>query len=85
MFHAMGDVIAQDFCLNTLERGAHGGNLGHDIDTVAIVLDHAREAAHLPLGPAESLQASGLDVLHHGGKYTPTQYWYQALIVEYPS
>ena len=46
---AMRDVVAQDLLLNLPESGAHGGNLRDDVDAIAILLDHARKAADLPL------------------------------------
>src|SRR5207253_11194842 len=37
------------------ERGRDGGDLGEDVDAVAVVLDHALDAAHLPLDPMQPL------------------------------
>ena len=71
MLDAMGDVIAQDLLLHTAERGAHGRDLGDDIDAVAVVLDHAGEAAHLTLDPAQAFDAGSLDVLSHAGYIPP--------------
>src|SRR5262249_60877697 len=67
---AMADVVAQDLLFESAERGAHGGNLRHDVDAVAIVLDHAGEPAHLALDPAEPLETGGLGVALHVG-YIP--------------
>src|SRR5215475_1844137 len=47
VFHAMGDVIAQNFFLDAAERGAHSRNLCDEVDAIAVFVDHLREAAHL--------------------------------------
>src|SRR5262245_18454159 len=70
VLHAMRDVIAQDFLFQPPKRGAHRRDLGHDVDAVAILLDHARNAAHLALDPAQSLRAGRLDVVTHA-RYIP--------------
>ena len=54
MVHAMGDMIAQDLFLDPAQRSAHRADLGDDVDAVALVLDHAGEAAHLALDAAET-------------------------------
>ena len=54
---AMGDVVAQDLLLDAAQRGAHRGDLRHDVDAVAVLLDHAGEAAHLAFDAAQPLQA----------------------------
>ena len=54
---AMGDVVAQDFLLDPAQRRAHRGDLRHDVDAIALVLDHAGEAAHLALDAVEPLRA----------------------------
>ena len=50
---AMRDVVAQDFLLDAAQRRAHRADLRDDVDAVAVVLDHAREAAHLALDAVE--------------------------------
>lgn len=65
MFNAMCNVVAQDLLLGTPERRAHGGNLGDNIDAVAVALDHAGEAADLPLDPVEPFEAGVLDLAFH--------------------
>src|SRR5262249_59538276 len=62
----MGDVVAQDPLREPAQRGAHRRHLRHDVDAVAVVLDHARQAAHLALDPAETLEAGGLGFGLHG-------------------
>jgi hypothetical protein len=57
VLNAMGDVIAQDLLFEPPEGGANGGNLRHDIDAVAILLDHARDATHLAFDPIQPLRA----------------------------
>src|SRR5262249_37743226 len=56
-FDAMGDVVAQDFLLHAPKRGAHRRNLRHDVDAIAVLVDHAGDAAHLALDPAQALGA----------------------------
>src|SRR5690242_8937637 len=61
----MRNVIAQHFLLDPAQRGAHRRNLGHDVDAIAIVIDHLRQAADLTLDAAEPLLHGSLDVLAH--------------------
>ena len=56
MLDAMGDVIAQNLLLDAPQRGAHRRELGDDINAITILVDHAGEAAYLPLDPAEAFQ-----------------------------
>src|SRR5262245_57524349 len=67
---AMRDVIAQDFLFEPSESRAHRRDLGHDVDAVAILFDHARNAAHLALDPAQPLRAGRLDIVTHA-RYIP--------------
>ena len=53
---AMRDVVAQDLLLDPAQRGTHRGNLRHDVDTVAVLLDHPGEAARLPLDALEPIE-----------------------------
>jgi hypothetical protein len=62
---AVRDMIAQDFLFGPPQGGAHGRDLGDDIDAVAVVLDHAGEAADLPLDPLQPLEAGCLDLFAH--------------------
>src|SRR5215471_15776353 len=55
VFHAMGDVITQNFFLDAAERGAHSRNLCDEVDAIAVFVDHLREAAHLAFDSAEPL------------------------------
>lgn len=54
MLDAMADVVAKHFLLQSPQRRPHGGDLGDDVDTITILLDHARETAHLALDAAEA-------------------------------
>ena len=65
MFDTMGDVIGQDLILGSPQRGAHRRDLGDDVDTIAVVLDHAREPAHLALDPREPLEHRRLGIRLH--------------------
>jgi len=53
---AVRGVIGKDFFLGTAKRGAHRGKLGHDVDAIAVVLDHASKAAYLAFDPLEALE-----------------------------
>src|ERR1700730_9660204 len=68
--NAVGDMVAQDFLLGASQRGAHRRDLGDDVDAVAILLNHAREATNLPLDPLQPFEAGCLDVLAHAS-YIP--------------
>jgi hypothetical protein len=65
-------VIPQNFFLNAAERGAHGRDLGDDIDTVAVLIHHFGQAANLALDAAETLLTGCLDVFSHA-TYIPLQ------------
>ena len=40
MFHAMRDVVTQDFLLHTPQRRARRRDLRDDVDAIAIIFDH---------------------------------------------
>src|SRR5215813_4388895 len=65
MLDAMGDMVAQHLLLDAAERGAHGRDLRDDVDAVAVLVDHFRQAANLALDPAEALLNRCLDVFSH--------------------
>jgi len=72
MLHAVGDMVAQDFLFQAPQRGADRGNLGHDVDAIAILLDHAGNAANLSLDAIEPLRTGLLDILSHAPYIPPT-------------
>ncbi len=78
MLDAMRDVIAQDLLFDTTQRRAGRCDLRHDVDAIAIILDHAREPANLALDPFQPFQARRLDFLAHDALYTPVGYTMQA-------
>src|SRR5689334_5370911 len=61
----MRHVVPQDLLLKPAQGGAHGRDLGDDVDAIAIVLDHFRQPANLTLDPAQPLLTGCLDVLPH--------------------
>src|SRR5215813_7624783 len=69
---AMGHMVAQHLLLDAAERGAHRGDLRDDVDAVAVLVDHFRQAPNLTLDPAESLLNGCLDVFSHLS-YIPLQ------------
>jgi 5-methyltetrahydropteroyltriglutamate--homocysteine methyltransferase len=65
MIDTMRHMIAQDFLFGTPQRRADRADLRHDIDAVALVLDHAGEAPHLAFDAVEPLQRCRLAVFCH--------------------
>lgn len=65
MFDAMGDVVLKDLLLDAPQRGADRGDLRHDVDAVAVLVDHLGEAADLAFDPAKAFFAGCLDVVPH--------------------
>ena len=59
------DVLTQYLLLDAPQCRANGGDLRDDIDAVAVLLDHAGEAADLALDPAQALQAGSFGMLAH--------------------
>jgi hypothetical protein len=57
MLDAMADVVFEHLFLDALQSCTYRSHLGYDIDAVAVLLEHSREAAHLTLDPGEPLQA----------------------------
>ena len=45
--HTTVDVIGQKFDAQSVQRRAHGGNLGKNIDAISVVLDHFLNAIDL--------------------------------------
>src|SRR5690606_41041052 len=66
MLDAMGAVVPEDLLLDPSQRGPDGRDLRHDVNAVAVLLDHARQAAHLPLDPPQPLQTGLLRIILHG-------------------
>jgi len=63
--HAVLQMIVQDPLLDLVERGPHRPHLVDDIDAIAVILDHARHAAHLALDAAKARQLGFLQTLIH--------------------
>src|SRR5215475_1936170 len=74
MRHAVLQVIAQDLLLDLVERGLYRADLGQHVDAVAVLLDHAGDAAHLALDAAKPRPLGLLQVLVHGLNHTPVGY-----------
>lgn len=70
LLDAVGNVIVQDFLFNPAQRCAHGGDLGDDIDTVAVLLNHAGKASHLAFDAVEALGYGFLSIFAHVLTYT---------------
>lgn len=65
MFDAMGDVVLEDLLFNAPQGGADGRDLRHDVDAVAVLVDHLREATDLSFDPPEPFFARILDGFLH--------------------
>jgi hypothetical protein len=52
----MRDVVAQDLALDLVQRRTDGADLGQHVHAVAVILDHALDAAHLSLDLAQPRQ-----------------------------
>ncbi len=62
LFDGLGDAVAQvvfhQAQRDGLQGPGHGGHLGEDVDAVGVGFDHALQAAHLTLDPAQPLEVS---------------------------
>jgi hypothetical protein len=64
-FDAVADMVAQDFVLDLAECGAHRRQLRENVDTIALVLNHAGKPADLPCNSVEAFERFGLGFLLH--------------------
>ena len=78
MRYAMPQVIAERLLLDLVEGGTQRANLGHNLDAIAVFLDHARHAADLTLNAAKPRELGFLQFFIHALNYTPVAYRYQA-------
>jgi hypothetical protein len=62
---AMAYMVPKYLLFKTPQCGTNRGDLRYDVNAVAILVDHAREAADLALNPAQTLRARCLDVFPH--------------------
>ena len=79
MGDAVAQVIAERFLLDLVEGGPHRSDLRDHVDTVAVFLDHAGDAAHLAFDAAEPRELGFLEFLVHSLKYTPVGYRSQVM------
>lgn len=63
--HAMRNMVAQDLLLHPAQGRAHRGNLRDDVDAIAVVRHHARQAAHLAFDPLQPFFNRRLGFLVH--------------------
>src|SRR5262245_56609186 len=71
MIDTVRHVIEKDFLLGATQRSPDGADLGHDIDAIPVVFDHAGEPPHLSLDALEPLESCCLAVLCHAGYIPP--------------
>lgn len=76
--HAVPQMVRQRLLLDPVEGGADGTDLGQHVDAVAVLLDHARDTAHLALDATEPGELGFLQSLIHGLNYTQVGYKWQA-------
>lgn len=81
MLDAMLDVIVENCIFNFLERRLYCLDLVDDIDAIAVVRDHARDAANLALDAAQSHGSHFLDRVSHSGNIYPYGVDVQAEII----
>src|SRR5687768_1385785 len=62
LHEAVAHVLLEQPEGDRLEGLRHGRDLGEDVDAVLLVLDHALQAARLPLDPAQALEVVVLAV-----------------------
>ena len=53
---AVRRMVGKNFLFGTPQRRANRRKLRHDIDAIAIVIDHAGKSAHLSLDPSQPFQ-----------------------------
>lgn len=70
-FHTMLDMIPENRALNLLERGPYCLDLVDHVDAIAVLRDHARDAANLALDAAQPYSGGFLDWPSHPPKYIP--------------
>ena len=51
---AVVHMVFEHLEAQALQCGANGGNLGEDVDAVAVVVDHAFDSAHLSLDAVQA-------------------------------
>ena len=56
----MVSMVVEQAQRNLVERGLGSADLGEDIDAVAVLLDHALDAADLTLDPSQPREQLGL-------------------------
>ena len=66
--HAVVEVVVEQQQRDVLQRAGRGRDLGQDVDAVRVLVDHARDAAHLALDLAQAREddvlVSGVSVGH---------------------
>src|SRR4029450_434984 len=65
MRHAVLQMVAQRLLLDAVAPRTHGADLRRHVDAVAVLLDHAGDAAHLALDAAEPGKLGFLQSLIH--------------------
>ena len=61
--HTVIQVVLEDFGFHPPKRRAYGLQLGEDVDAVAVLVDHAGDAPHLPFDAAEAVEQLRLVVM----------------------
>ena len=71
---AMRHMVLEHLVLDAPQGRPGGMDLRKDVYAVALLLDHAGDAADLPLDPAQPLEAIRVDSMFHALTYTPRGY-----------
>src|SRR5690606_1901644 len=64
-FDAVVQMVLENLALDPGEGGADGPGLGQDVNAVAVLRDHARDAAHLTLDAVQAVQQGRLVRMRH--------------------
>ena len=61
----MGDVVVQHLVLDPAQGRTDRTQLGQHVDAIPVLVDHARDTAHLTLDPLQTAAAGLLDLVTH--------------------
>ena len=77
--HAMLEVVVERLLLDLVQGRPHRANLGQHVDAVALLLDHAGDAADLALDAAKARELGFPEFAIHDLNHTPVGYTWQAM------
>lgn len=65
MLDAVRNVVVQHLLFYATQSGTNCGNLCHDIDTVAVAIDHTGEPTDLAFNAIETFEAGSFGLFLH--------------------